>query len=268
MSRSPVAVEYRAGTEEEQALEERVVEHVEERGSQRERRAGGLLVGLKRQRQPEPDEDDADVLHRVVGEQPFQIVLHQRVEDAECRGHAAEHEHDEAGPPGRRADQVEDDPDEPVDGDLGHDAAHQRGDVARRGRVRERQPNMKRHKAGLRAGTDQCEHEDQRTDRGHGLAAADRIEGVASIRPGEEPEGKKQAERAEARHDEIDVAGSRIITLTMVRHHQRPRRERHELPGEQEGESVVGLHDEVHRRDEGRIERQHALRRALVTAVA
>ncbi len=36
----------------------------------------------------------------------------------------------------------------------------------------------------------------------------------------------------------------------------------------QEGEGVVGEHHEVHAGEEGRIERQHALRRGLVTAVA
>ena len=54
----------------------------------------------------------------------------------------------------------------------------------------------------------------------------------------------------------------------MVRHHQRPRRERHELPGDQEGEGVVGEHDEVHAGEKGRIERQHALGRRLVPAIA
>ena len=36
----------------------------------------------------------------------------------------------------------------------------------------------------------------------------------------------------------------------------------------QEGEGVVGEHDEVHAGEERRIERQHALRRLLVPAVA
>ena len=54
----------------------------------------------------------------------------------------------------------------------------------------------------------------------------------------------------------------------MVRHHQRPGRQRHELPRDQEGEGVVGEHDEIHAGEKGRIERQHALRRLLVAAVA
>ena len=37
---------------------------------------------------------------------------------------------------------------------------------------------------------------------------------------------------------------------------------------EQEGEGVVGEHDQVHAGEESRIERQHAPRRRLVPAVA
>ena len=54
----------------------------------------------------------------------------------------------------------------------------------------------------------------------------------------------------------------------MVRHHQRPRRQRHELPRDQEREGVVGEHDQLHAGEKGRIERQHALRRRFVPAVA
>ena len=54
----------------------------------------------------------------------------------------------------------------------------------------------------------------------------------------------------------------------MVRHHQRPRGERHELPGEQIREGVIGEHDERHAGKESRIERQHALRRRLVLPIA
>ena len=54
----------------------------------------------------------------------------------------------------------------------------------------------------------------------------------------------------------------------VVRHHQRPGGQRHELPGDEEGEGVVGQHDEVHAGEERRIEWQHAPRRFLVLAIA
>ena len=90
-----------AGAEEQQALEQRMVEDVKQRRGERERRSEDHAVGLERERKAEPDEDDADVLHRVIGEQPLEIVLHERVEHAHDRRHAGEREHDDAPPPGR-----------------------------------------------------------------------------------------------------------------------------------------------------------------------
>jgi hypothetical protein len=95
----------------------------------------------------------------VVGEQALEIVLHQRIQHAHCRGNAADDKHEHAPPPIGRSQQVEHDADETVHRDLCHHAAHQSGNMTGRGRVRERQPSMERHYAGLRAGAD--EREDQ-----------------------------------------------------------------------------------------------------------
>ena len=54
----------------------------------------------------------------------------------------------------------------------------------------------------------------------------------------------------------------------MVGHHQRPGRERHELPGDKEGEGVIGQDDEVHAGQKRGIEREHASGCFLVLAVA
>ena len=45
------------------------------------------------QREAEPDENDADVFHAVIGEQAFQIVLAQRERDAEHRADHAQRRH-------------------------------------------------------------------------------------------------------------------------------------------------------------------------------
>ena len=77
-----------ARAEEQQALEERMVERVQQSGRHRQRRGRRHAEHLERQREAKSNEDDADVLDRMVGEQALEVVLHQRVEHAEQRGAA------------------------------------------------------------------------------------------------------------------------------------------------------------------------------------
>ena len=113
-----------ASAEEQQALEDRVIEDMEQRGCQCQRRGPGHSVCLEGERQSQADEDDTDVFDSVIGEQALQIVLHQRIEHAERRSNPPKHQHHHAPPPGRRAKKIEDDADEAVDRDLGHHATH------------------------------------------------------------------------------------------------------------------------------------------------
>ena len=87
------------GAEEEQALEQAVIEYVEQRGCQRQRRGGRHVVRRKGEREAEADEDDADILDGVVGEQPLEVVLHQGAQHAEHTGDAGNRDHDDAPPP-------------------------------------------------------------------------------------------------------------------------------------------------------------------------
>jgi hypothetical protein len=86
----------------------------------------------------------------------------------DCRGEYAEHGSDRskrqrrhAPPELRRPEQIENDANEAVDGDFGHDAAHQRRHMARRGGMSERQPDMQGNKPCLRSGAqkNQSQHE-------------------------------------------------------------------------------------------------------------
>ena len=162
--------ERRAGSEEQQTLEDAVIENVKQRGRQRERGGGRHVVRRKGERETEPNEDDADILHRVVGEQALEVVLHQCAEHAERAGDPGKGDHDHTPPPRGRAIEVKDDADEAIDGDLGHHAAHQRRYMARRRRMGERKPDVQRNEPRLRAGAD--EHQDQnQTGECHGCAA-------------------------------------------------------------------------------------------------
>jgi len=108
----------------------------------------------------------------VVSKEAFQIVLHQSVEDAHHRGAAAGGQNREPPPPFRLlAKKIEDDAQETVDGDLGHHAAHQRRDMARRRRMGERQPDMERHEPGLRSRAKQGKAKDEPARNGDILCA-------------------------------------------------------------------------------------------------
>ena len=245
-----------------------MVEDVEQRRGHRQRRRRLHAVGAEAERETQADEDDADVLDRVIGEQPLEVVLHQRVEHAEHGGHPAEHDHDRRPPPGQRPHQVEGDADEGIDRDLGHHAAHQRRDVAGRRRVGQRQPDMQRHDAGLGTGADERQHQNQSAGERRQRRRAHGGEGVAAGGAGEQAEGEQQCQRAGAGHDDIDEAGLAILGVLVMGHDQRPRGQRHELPREQEGEGVVGEDHQVHGGEEDGIERQHTLGRMFMTTVA
>ncbi len=127
---------------------------------------------------------------------------------------------------------------------------------------------MQRHEAGLRACADQNEPQDDGRENRRPLHLADAFKGVVSGGTCEQAERQQQRKRAETRHHEIDVAGLDILPDAMVRHHQRPGRERHELPRHEEREGIGGQNDEIHAREEHRIEGQHARRLGFVPAVA
>ena len=96
----------------------------------------------------------------------------------------------------------------------------------------------------------------------------DRVEGVSAGRSGKQAEGEQKSKRPGARHDDVDETGARVVGLAVMGHDQRPRGKRHQFPAEQEGEGVVGEHDEVHCGEKCRKERQHAFRRVFVAPVA
>jgi hypothetical protein len=140
--------------------------------------------------------------------------------------------------------------------------------MARRRRVRERQPDMQRDEAGLRARTGERQHENQGGRERLRVVRADRLERVVALGPCKHAEGEQQGQRAEGRHDQIDVAGAGIFRRGVVGHHQRPGRQRHELPGHQKRKGVIRQHDQVHAGEIGRKIWQHPQWSGLVPAIA
>ena len=154
-----------AGAEEEQRLEHGVVERVQQRRRERERRPRVGAARAQQQAGAEPEHDDPDVLDRVEREQALEVVLEERVHDAADRRERAEREHEHAEPQRQHTQPVDEHTHEAVDRDLDHHAAHQRRHRRGRDRMRARQPAVQRHHARLRP------HADERGQRDRDLEA-------------------------------------------------------------------------------------------------
>ena len=132
----PGGGQHRTRTEKQQALEQRMIEDVKQSGSQCQCGIGVHVIALKRQGQPQTNEDDADVFYRVISKQSFQIVLHQCVQHTQHCSNATQGQHRSSPPPCWRAQQIEYDANEAVYRHLGHDSTHQGRYVAGRSRMR------------------------------------------------------------------------------------------------------------------------------------
>jgi hypothetical protein len=230
----------------------RMIEDVEECGRHRHRRRGVLGVGAEGQCQAQRHEDHADILDRRIGQYALEVAVEHGVEQAQHRRHCTQNDGRERPSPGGRAEQVEGDAHEAVDRHLGHDAAHQRRDVARRRRMGERQPGVQGDQSALRAATDERCRQHQCGDQRLGWMGANGVESIAAGRPGETAEGEQQRHRADRRHDEVEMSSPSAFRVGVAGNDQRPRGERHQLPRKQEGVGVVGDQDQVHRRGEQR----------------
>ena len=142
-------MEHSACAEKEQRLEPRMIETVEQCCRHRHGSRRSEPGGLESQRKAKAHEDDADVLDRRIGKHTFQIIIKHGVKKTEHCRRGAQKQEGQGPPPDRRSQEVEDDADDAVDRDLGHDAAHQGGDMAGSCRMGKWQPGVQRCDAGL-----------------------------------------------------------------------------------------------------------------------
>lgn len=92
-----------AGLKEQRGLVAAVVRDMVDPGDQQQRAPGRLAAGAERHGGAEGGHDDADVLDGGVGEEPLDVALGHRVQDANRRGDRAAAHRDQAGPgAGRR----------------------------------------------------------------------------------------------------------------------------------------------------------------------
>src|SRR5207249_10903448 len=104
--------QYGAGTEEQQALEDTVIEDMEQRRSHGDGCSRPHVMRREGKSEAKTDENDADILHSVVGKQALEVVLHQRAQHAEYTCDAGKRDDGDAPPPSRRTAEVENDADE------------------------------------------------------------------------------------------------------------------------------------------------------------
>ncbi len=171
-------VKDRAGAHEKEALEHGMVQGVIESGNQRQRRQKGHIERGKNHRKADADQDNADIFHGMVGKQPLQIMLHQRIEDPHDSRHQAEHEHQSAPPPREMADQVERNADDAVNSRLEHYAAHERGHVGGGHGVSLGQPYVQRDHTGLGCKTEKCEEKSSGSQSGRERSPAHGVKGI------------------------------------------------------------------------------------------
>ncbi len=230
-----------ARRQEQQRLEHRVVEDVEERRRERDRRPGRLAVGGEEDRGAEAERDDPDVLDRVKGQQPLQVVLHQRVENTAQRRQQAQPEHSQARPQGGRVGPLEEHADQPVEGDLDHHPRHQGRDVARRDGVGTRQPGVHRHQARLGAEADQGGGYDQRL---HPSPLGGERPGIAQRSVvGEREHADPDAGAAQVSYREVDEDGMTHPGIAAAHEYGCRRRQCHQLPEGEERGGVACRHD-------------------------
>ncbi len=103
-------------------------------------------------------------------------------------------------PPDGRSQEIEDDADQAIDCHLGHDTAHQGGDMAGGCRMGKRQPDVERRDTGFRAGAENGTRKYEPGNEWPGWNGADRVEGVVAGRTGKSTEGKQQRSRADCCH--------------------------------------------------------------------
>ena len=230
-----------------------MVERVVEGGHERDRRDDVVAQGVRRHGRADTEQDDADVLDGVVGQQALNVVLVEGVDDAQDRRDGSEDQDHEAPPEldARTREQVETDLEDSQDADLDHAAGHEGGHVGRRLGVRLGQPGVQRDDTGLCAESEEREDEARGGDGGSKVMRTEITEAEGTAHAvGHEQEARHDKDKAHVRDDEVEPTAPNGV-LVLLDNDKEVARKGHELKGDQEPEHVVGGGDEHHRGDEG-----------------
>ena len=228
-----------ARAEKEQALEQRVVERVQQGARDAAQRDELVARGFAQRGDAESDEDDADVLDRGVGQQAFHVVLHGCEDHAPQARDDARREQDHSGgvqerlfaQRGRHAQDA-------VDARLDHHARHQGRDVRRGCGVRLRKPDVHREKSRLHAEARQ-EHQQQRQSRLRAEVVAQRAERGGAAGRVEPYEADDEQHEADVHHNQVGERRAPDFAPLGVEEDQQERRHGHQFPEKEEREAAV-----------------------------
>ncbi len=178
----------------------------------------------------EGGEDHTHVLHGGIRQHALDIRFHLRVQHAQEGRKRAQHHHQHAPPiaPGRQ--KVEHKATEAIERDFQHHAAHQCRNMARRGRMRVRQPHVQRHKTCLQREADKSGSEDGMLPYAAQAILCQRSEGKIIASGAEQQKGDHNRRRADRGHHQILIGGIPGRTLLRFMVDQQEGSHRHNFP--------------------------------------
>ena len=253
--------------QEQQRLEHRMVQRVQQRRPGRECRQRRQVRPPEGQRQPQPHRHQPDILDGGAGEQGLGVLLEVRPQRPDHGGCRAERDQRRPQPEGlRRPHQVEHEARDDIERDLGHRPRHHRRDMAWRCRMRQRQPDMQRKqpRLGPRAGQHERQHRHRAPALGRGVPQ--RGEGDIPRTARHQPAGQHEHQPSEPREAEVDPRRPPVLRLRVVLRDQHPGGDGHRLEPQQQGEAVRRQQGQGHARDEERPGHQVARRHLPVRA--
>ena len=228
-----------SGPEEQQPLEHRVIQHVVEARRDADRCDVTAPVRQGHHSGAKTEQDDPDVLDAGIRKEPLEIVLHERIQDAEQRREPSQRQNDHAPREPGHAQTERTDADDSVDAGLDQHAGHQRRNTGRRRRVGIRQPHVERDDARLHAEPEDEKREQPVTDGPDGDARQQRRKRQRCRRDRQRHEPGDQTAGADVRHDQVQVGGATAGGLFMFGRHERRHGQRHQFPAKQEGDHIA-----------------------------
>ena len=236
----------RARAQKQQPLEQGMIDGVVERGDKGHHPDHPVATGQEQLRQSQADENNADIFHGMISQQPLEIMLHQRIEHAHEGGDAADGQHGHPPLPVKLPDKVEHDTDEAVYRHLQHDPGHECGDMGGRDGMGLGQPGMQGHQPRLHAKADKHEDEgDAGPEKGQLCTTYD-IEREPATEGGQHAETQQDGQAANMGHEQIEESGAPVGGILVMKGHEKIAGQGHQLPGHHKHEGVIGQHNQQH----------------------